>query len=188
MALPENVVLNATNANQTRPLFDPICELYDMVFSQPPFSWTSERSAAHRKDLERLLARPLFGAATAHVDTELVGFGYGAPLQPDTHWWQGAVAPLPRELTAEWPGRTFAVIDFGVRPGYRRQGIGRALLDVLLAGREEERATLAVRPTATDAQAFYQHTGWRKVGRVAGAPGQPAPFFDLYVIRLGTKP
>lgn len=188
MTIPGNVTLKPANASQARALFEPICELYDMVFSQPPFNWTEGRSAAHRNDLERLLANPSFGAATAHVNTELVGFGYGVALRPDTRWWQGAVEPLPANLTAERPGRTFAVIDFGVHQEHRRQGIGRALLDMLLATREEERATLAVRPASTAAQAFYQRSGWRKVGRVAGLPGQPAPFFDLYVLPLKTKP
>lgn len=188
MVIPGNVTLKPANASQAHALFEPICELYDMIFSQPPFDWTDERAVAHRHNLERLLANPSFGAATAHVDTELVGFGYGVPLKPNTQWWHGAVEPLPADLTAEWPGRTFAIIDLGVRQAYRRQGIGRALLEMLLTSREEERATLAVRPTATGAQAFYQHSGWRKVGRVAGAPGEPAPFFDLYVVPLKAKP
>ncbi|MGH3822344.1 MAG: GNAT family N-acetyltransferase [Pseudonocardiaceae bacterium] len=188
MAIPDNVTLKPADASQARALFEPICKLYDIVFSQPPFNWTDDRSAAHRNDLERLVANPSFGATTAHVGTELVGFGYGVSLRPDTRWWQGAVEPLAADLTVERPGRTFAVIDFGVHRAYRRQGIGRALLEMLLATREEERATLAVRPTATAAQEFYRRLGWWKVGRVAGAPGEPAPFFDLYVLPLKTTP
>jgi ribosomal protein S18 acetylase RimI-like enzyme len=58
--------------------------------------------------------------------------------------------PLSEELTAEWNGRTFAVIDLAVREDHRKRGIGRALLNSLLTDRPEQRATLTVQPDAKD--------------------------------------
>jgi GNAT superfamily N-acetyltransferase len=52
-----------------------------------------------------------------------------------------------------------------VRASWRRQGIGRALHDLILANRAEERATLTVLPAAGPAQIALQRWGWRKVAR-----------------------
>jgi GNAT superfamily N-acetyltransferase len=87
------------------------------------------------------MKNPAFGLVTAKVNGELVGFAYGIALSGNTGWWSRMMEPLPEELTAEWNGRTFAVIDLAVRQDYRKQGIGRALLDTLLANRTEERAS-----------------------------------------------
>ncbi len=112
------------------------------------------------------------------------GSAYGRPLAEDTKWWDNFLEPVPVEVTSERSGRTFAVIDFGVAGSYRGRGLGRRLLDALLAGRSEERATLAVEPEADASQGIYQHLGWQVVGRLEGAPGDTAPYFDIYVLPL----
>jgi len=64
--------------------------------------------------------------------------------------------PLPDEVTAEYPGRTFALTGLLMRASWGRQGIGQTLHDLILASRREARATLIVLPTATPAQnGFY---------------------------------
>jgi predicted N-acetyltransferase YhbS len=71
-----------------------------------------------------------------------------------------------------------------VRASWRRQGIGRALHDLLLAGRPEERATAVVVPAAAAAQRAFQGWGWRKVARTRDpAPGSPVA--DVLVLSLG---
>jgi len=170
-------------------LLDPICALYDAVFSRPPFHWTAQHSEQHRERLEQLVSNPTFGLATAQADDgRLVGFAYGVALKPDTRWWHGFTEPLPAEVTEEWSGRTFALIDLAVAVERRRQGIGRGLLELLLGSRREQRATLSVQPVAADTQAFYERLGWRLVGRVAGAPGESSPWYDVYVLPLQLKP
>src|SRR5262249_42007347 len=104
----------------------------------------------------------------------LVGYASGMPLRPSTAWWRDLTAPLPAEVTAEHPGRTFALADLVVRASWRRQGIARALHDLLLAGRPEERATLTVLPAAAPAQHAFRAWGWRKVARTRHPrPGSP---------------
>lgn len=174
-------------ATRAEALLEPICELYDEVFSAPPFLWTDEESKHHRKMLASLITEPSFGIATAETDT-LVGFAYGYALPANTRWWQGFQKPLPDHLTQEWEGRTFALIDLAVREQCRRQGIGRRLVQCLLNSRAEERATLSVQPSAADAQAFYDHLGWHKVGRKEMPPGAVSPLFDVYVRALDTNP
>jgi len=80
---------------------------------------------------------------------------------------QGVLDDVPPELLAETGERTFAVIELAVRAGHRRQGIGRSVLDALLADRSEERAALLVRPEADAAQAAYARWGWHRIGRAA---------------------
>jgi winged helix DNA-binding protein len=82
-------------ATRAEALLEPICQLYDEVFSAPPFLWTDEESKHHRKMLASLITEPSFGIATAETDT-LVGdaltiwhqgenrtFGLTAKLYPD---------------------------------------------------------------------------------------------------------
>lgn len=118
--------------------------------------------------------QPGFVLAEVRHGGYLVGYAAGMPLRPSTSWWKDLTTPLPAEVTAEYPGRTFALTELVVRPAWRRQGIGRALHDLILAGRPEERATLAVGPAATAAQSALRSWGWHKIARTrAGGPGSP---------------
>ncbi len=169
-----DVVVEVGGASIAEALFDPICRLYDEVFSEPPFRWRPEESHNHRLRLKRLMGRKTFGITSACRGNDLVGFAYGSALSPDTRWWSGMLQPAPEEITTEWEGRTFALI-------------GRALHDTLLDSRTEERATLAVEPEAIDTQRMYRRWGWKKVGRVQGKPTEFNPFSDLMVRPLGKK-
>ncbi|MGW0252611.1 N-acetyltransferase family protein [Nocardia goodfellowii] len=120
---------------------DAICALYTEVFSEPPN--IAESPVKHRASMLRLLEKPTFGCALAECDSELVGFVYGYGLT-SSRWWEGMREPLPKGFIAEWPGRTFAVIDIAVSQRWRRHGIGARLMDTLLAGRSEDRATLGM--------------------------------------------
>ncbi|MGA2826273.1 MAG: GNAT family N-acetyltransferase [Streptosporangiaceae bacterium] len=127
--------------------------------------------------------QPGFVLAEARHGGYLVGYAYGMPLRPATSWWRDLTAPVPAEVSAEYPGRTFAVGGLLVRASWRRQGIGRALHDLLLAGRPEERATLTVPPAAIPAQNAFLKWGWRKVARTR----LPA-LSDVLVIKLPLGP
>jgi ribosomal protein S18 acetylase RimI-like enzyme len=118
--------------------------------------------------------QPGFVLAEARHGGYLVGYAFGMPLRPSTDWWRYLTTPLPEEVTAEHLGRTFALIELAVRSSWRRQGIGQALHDLILADRPEERATLTVPPAATPAQSAFRKWGWRRVARTrserAGEP------------------
>ena len=132
----------------------------------------------------RVLRRqPGFVLAEARHGGYLVGYAFGMPLRPSTSWWRQLTTPLPDEITAEHPGRTFALVELLVRASWRRQGIAQTLHDLILANRPEERATLTVRPTATPAQHAFRKWGWRKVARTRDAePGSPVS--DVFVTTL----
>lgn len=63
------------------------------------------------------------------------------------------------------------VITIDVRPWSRRQGIGRMLMDAILARLSDTGITLVTLEVAADntaGQAFYQHFGFSKTGRIPG--------------------
>jgi ribosomal protein S18 acetylase RimI-like enzyme len=182
------VALTLGDGRRAAELLDPICALYDMVFSQPPFRWVDEESVHHRRSLVEVSRNPTFGLAVAAAGGELVGFAYGVRLPPTTGWWRGFQEPVPAELVAEYEGRTFALIDLAVAEAYRGRGLGRRLLDLLLGSRSEERATLCVQPTAIETQAIYEHLGWQRVGRKEAAADEVSPLWDVFVLPLQAKP
>ena len=145
------------------------------------------------KDDARLAGRfsvqcrqPGFVLAEARSGGFLVGCTAGMPLRPSTSWWRDVTTPLPDQITAEHPGRTFALIELLVRASWRRQGIGRSLHDLILVSRREERATVVVPPTATAAQTAFQNWGWHKIARTRN-PGTGSPASDVLVITLPAK-
>jgi ribosomal protein S18 acetylase RimI-like enzyme len=189
VAMKTEVEIGIGGAALCEQLFEPLCALYEEIFSEPPMHWTPGQPDEHRETLRRLMQDAGFKLVTATDESGLIGFAYGRTLQPDTKWWENFLIPVPLDITSERLNRTFAVIDFGVRRSRRRQGIGRKILDALLGGRHEERATLAVEPEAIESQNFYRHLGWKYVGRLRGAPGDTAPLFDIYAIDLvGSNP
>jgi hypothetical protein len=161
--------------------FDAICSVYDEVFSVAPFFWLDDESELHRGRLLRLLDDPTFGIVVAYRGDQLVGFAYGMAVPGDSTRWSRIHADLDEGSAREWPGRTFMLFDYAVRAEAWGQGVGRVLHDRLLSSRPEERATLAVQPTAVDTKRIYERLGWRMVGTVDGGPGAAAPSFDVYL-------
>jgi ribosomal protein S18 acetylase RimI-like enzyme len=155
------------------------------VYAEPPFR-QRDGSGLLRQRLRVQRRQPGFALAEARHGGYLVGYAAGMPLRPSTSWWRGLTTPLPDEVTAEHPGRTFALTDLAVRASWRRQGIARALLDLVLAGRAEERATATVLPTATAAQQAFRAWGWRKVARTHATQADQ-PVLDVLLVTLSAE-
>jgi GNAT superfamily N-acetyltransferase len=152
------------------------------VYADPPYR--RDADAAQFEARFRVQSRqPGFVLAEASHGGYLVGYAAGMPLRPSTSWWRDLTTTLPDELTAEYPGRTFALVELLVRASWRRQGIGRMLHDLILGGRPEERATLVVAPAAAAAQQAFQSWGWRKVARTHD-PGDTGSIADVLLITL----
>jgi len=157
--------------------------LHAEVYADPPYRQGSDEEYPLRFAVQR--RQPGFVLAEARNGGYLVGYAAGMPLRPSTSWWRELTSPLPDEVTAEHPGRTFALVDLLVRASWRRQGIGRDLHDLILDGRPEERATLTVLPAAAAAQHAFRAWGWRKVARAQARPD--APVADVLVTALPVK-
>jgi len=161
-------------------------ELHAEVYAEPPYRRDDDAGEfARRFAVQR--RQPGFVLAEARHGGYLVGYASGMPLRPSTSWWRDLTAPLPAEVTTEHPGRTFALADLLVRASWRRQGIARALHDLLLADRPEERATLTVLPAAAAAQHAFRAWGWRKVAR-ARDPSAGSPACDVLLATLPLAP
>ena len=159
--------------------------LHAEVYADPPYRQASDEEYPRRFAVQR--RQPGFVLAEARNGGYLVGYAAGMPLRPSTSWWRELTSPLPDEVTAEHPGRTFALVDLLVRAPWRRQGIGRDLHDLILDGRPEERATLVVLPAAAAAQHAFRAWGWHKVGRTRSEPDPGAPVADVLVTALPVK-
>lgn len=139
----------------------------------------------YRWRISRQMSSAGFETVIAEGVDQIVGFVYGLPLTADTGWWNGLTPDPDPGWTTETGTRTFAVIDLAVLPGHRGHGLGRRLMDELLRGRPEERATLATDPAETDNQAMYVRWGWQLAGQTPGGEHETSAAFDLYVIALG---
>ena len=122
----------------------------------------AEDDALFARQFEVWRRQPGSALAEARHGGYLVGYASGMPLRSSTSWWKDLTTPLPAEITTEYPGRTFALTELLVRPAWRRQGIARALHDLIIGSRSEERATLTVSPGATSAQIAFRRWGWHK--------------------------
>jgi ribosomal protein S18 acetylase RimI-like enzyme len=164
-----------------------LAALHGEIYADPPYLQPIYNGEFHaRFTVQR--RQPGFVLAAAWHGGYLVGYATGMPLRPSTSWWRDLTTTVPGDVTAEHPGRTFALTELAVRPAWRRQGIGRALYDLVLAGREEERLTLAVLPAATAAQQAFRQWGWQKVARSRDPrPGPPAPGALVYDILIRTR-
>ncbi|HEX2823327.1 MAG TPA: GNAT family N-acetyltransferase [Streptosporangiaceae bacterium] len=161
---------------------DELQALHAEVYADPPHRRTEDAALfAGRFRVQR--RQPGFVLAEARQGAYLVGYGSGMPLRPSTSWWRDLTTALPDEVTAEHPGRTFALTELLVRASWRRQGIAQTLHDLLLTNRPEERATLTVAPAAAPAQSGFQKWGWRKVARTRDA-GPGSPVSDVLVTAL----
>lgn len=155
--------------------------LHAEVYADPRYRREDDAGFADRFRVQR--RQPGFVLAEARHGGYLVGYAAGMPLRPSTSWWKDVTTPLPDQVTAEHPGRTFALTDLLVRASWRRQGIGQALHDLILSRRREERATLTVLPAAAAAQNAFQSWGWRKVARTRD-PRPGSPVSDVLVTAL----
>lgn len=167
----DDLFLAAYEADSAAGKRDLVDALYAEIYAEAPYREGPKEMRAFAQGWPRRLAQPGFRlvlARPADGDREPIAFGFGYQLAPDTHWWETLIDPMPAELTEEWPGRTFAIIELAVRPPDRRRGIGRALHDALLSDRSEERVTLLVRPDASAPQAAYAAWGYRPHGRTHG--------------------
>lgn len=107
----------------------------------------------------------------------LVGFAFGFPMAAG-RWWSGNPTLPPAEILDE---PKFAVIELDVDAAWQGRGIGRRLLDELLASRSEPYAILTAIPDAP-ARQMYARWGWVQVGTAQHAPDSPV--MDQLVLAL----
>jgi ribosomal-protein-alanine N-acetyltransferase len=107
------------------------------------------------------------------------GFGYLA--------WQGD-APVGFILARDLAGDV-EVLSVGVLPQWRRRGVGRALIDAVVAKAEQDGLGSIVLEVATEnaaARALYAAFGFVQVGRRPGYYSQSGGRADALILRRGS--
>jgi ribosomal protein S18 acetylase RimI-like enzyme len=126
------------------------------------------------------LDRPGLRAVAATDDGgRLVGVAYGY-LGEAGQWWHDQVSSaLAPHQVRRWLTGAFEVCELHVRPEWQGQGLGRSLLDRLLAGPPARSAVLTTPDRETKARAFYRGAGWVDLVRGLMFPGDPRAFAVL---------
>lgn len=180
----DRLTLTIYGTDTSADLRSTVGELYAEVYAEPPYNEGPAEVEDFTSGWSRTIAQRNFRLVVARQADEPIGFAFGFQHGTRTKWWDGALTPLPGEITAEYPGRTFAIIEIAVRRPYRQRGIGRLLHAHLTAGLSEERITLAVRPEAPAPQHAYRSWGYQTVGQVQPFPG--GPVYDVMIKPLAS--
>jgi GNAT superfamily N-acetyltransferase len=153
-------------------------ELLDVYAEAMQVSTAAAR--ARRPIVSAHLDRPGLRAVGANDDDgRLVGVAYGYLGTPGQWWHDQVSAAMPAELAATWLTGAFEVCELHVRPPLQGQGLGRALLELLLAGPPSHTAVLTTPDRETRARVFYRGAGWVDLVRGLMFPGDPRSFAVL---------
>lgn len=149
---------------------DELAAIYREVHA-PDLHLVDHTEPSVEQRLEWTAQAPGFAAAVGYAGDRVVGAVLGCPLPPETLWWRDLRSETDPDLVREWPGRTFAICEAFVLPEFRRHQVGNSLLVELLAGRVEQRISLAV--AITNSRVLHSMTllGWDVVGELVPFPG-----------------
>jgi hypothetical protein len=179
----ERIKLEMIGGERAISHLDELRALYVDVYAEPPYEWGDEHASLFAERFQTQSRQDGFALIEARDDNDLVAIAFGLSVKPasgSSGWWSNLTSSLPAEVTTEWPGRTFAMVELLVRAPWRRQHIAEAMHDLLLKDRPEERAMLTALPAAAPAQAAYRKWGWRKVAQKRN-PLPGSPLFDVLV-------
>jgi len=143
---------------------DELTEAYVEVFTAPPWDDRDPEPTrtAFRERMETDAPRPGFRGFVARSAAGIDGFATGwttpAPFRADRSYGQ-VTELLGAERVAEVIVGAFEVDDLAVRPHARGTGLGRRLLERLVADAPRGAWLLTARK-AVDTIAFYEKVGW----------------------------
>jgi ribosomal protein S18 acetylase RimI-like enzyme len=157
---------------------DEVLDVYAAAMGVPPVA-----ARARRTVLAGHLDREGLRAVAALEGDVLVGIAYGY-VGRRGQWWHdhvhaALVAQQGRAAAESWLRGAFEVCELHVRPAHQRQGLGRTLLDALLAGSDAPTAVLTTPDEETRARGFYRAAGWVDLARDVVFPGDPRAFAVL---------
>lgn len=141
---------------------------------------SASTARARRSIVSAHLDRDGLRAVAALDDAgRVVGVAYGYLGGPGQWWHDQVRGALPAEVAEHWLTDAFEVCELHVRPRQQGQGLGRQLLDLLLAGPPARTAVLTTPDRETRARSFYRSGGWRDLTRGLVFPGDPRVFAVL---------
>lgn len=108
-------------------------------------------------DFDHTVAADADGGASA---SRVVGYVYGYSSGEDQRYHRQLRDCLPHHLAARWLADCFELVELGVHPDCRREGVATALHDAILADVQHETAVLTTGVDNAAAHAFYDELGW----------------------------
>ncbi|MDP9101002.1 MAG: GNAT family N-acetyltransferase [Actinomycetota bacterium] len=121
----------------------------------------------------------LRGVAAVDTRRHLVGVAYGYLGAPGQWWHDQVRLAMTGEQADRWLRDAFEVCELHVRPRWQGRGLGKALLDSLLAGPPAATAVLTTPDVESRARGFYRLHGWQDLVRDLIFPGDPRSFAVL---------
>jgi ribosomal protein S18 acetylase RimI-like enzyme len=121
-----------------------------------------------RRDLfGRHAARAGYRLAVATHGSTTAGFAWGYIGERGQYWTDLVYDVLPTAITADWVGGHFEFVELAVLAGYRRQGIGSRLHDMLLT-EVHHKCLLSTADDPDDpAVRLYRRHGWQRLGELS---------------------
>jgi ribosomal protein S18 acetylase RimI-like enzyme len=177
--MSEHITLDRLDVPGAMSRLEEIVAAYIEVYADAGDAYFGEER--FRLQLAGHMGAPAWELVCADLDGELVGFAYGFTLPAGTDWWRGLLTRVPDGFTREDGHRTLAICEIVVRSPWRRQHVGRHLLDTLLSGRQEERATLLVDPDNWAAQVACAAWGCDGVAQLR-PERNGAPVYDVLML------
>ncbi|MFD3515532.1 GNAT family N-acetyltransferase [Streptomyces sp. NPDC058657] len=160
---------------------DQLVEVYGEVFTVPPWNEGAGAAEEYRERLEADRLRPGFRVAVAASGGEVDGYASGWTTPdpfPAERAYGRVAAQAGARRTEQLLVGAFQVDELAVRERARRTGLGRRLLEAILAAAAPNgRAWLLTGRNAPEAMAFYRRCGWHEVAPVPGADGGEVAVF-----------
>lgn len=132
-------------------------------------------------------SRPGFRAVGAFEGERLVGFGYGY-TSTRGQWWHEQVRGAMAADRTHWLTDCFELSELHVAPPRQGRGIGRSLLETLLAELPERRVLLSTPEGDSPAWQLYRSLGFVDLLRQHHFVGDARPFGVLGLDRRADQP
>jgi ribosomal protein S18 acetylase RimI-like enzyme len=151
----------------TAAVSDQLVAVYRAAMAAPPFHETEVESGWFADELAGELDEAGYRCWVGRDGDRVVGFAYGFPTPevPAGGWYGSLREAVGPDAAGHWLEGQFAVVWIAVHPDRRGRGLGRRLLERLLAGAGTERAWLVTHDLDTPARALYRSLGFRELGR-----------------------
>jgi ribosomal protein S18 acetylase RimI-like enzyme len=163
---------------------DQLVAVYRAAMGAPPFHEAEVETGWFAEELAGEVTEAGFRCWAAYDDDgQLAGFAYGLPTPeiPADGWYGSLREAVGSDATEQWLTGQFAVVWIAAHPDRRGRGIGRGLLERLLAGAGSDRAWLVTHDLDTPARALYRSLGFRLLGH------GPLGWHDANRVVLGTE-
>jgi ribosomal protein S18 acetylase RimI-like enzyme len=114
-----------------------------------------------REIMQSHLYRRGFVAVVASDDEgELAAFGYGYCGRPGEWWHDVVTKSLGRTQSRRWLADAFEVAELHVHPDHQGHGLGRTILEALLARSAGRTVVLSTHDRESPARALYRSVGF----------------------------